>query len=475
MKIKELASKLKEVTQSNLTGELTPTEIVKELNKYVIGQESAKKSVAIALRNRSRRKCVSPEMQKEISPKNILMIGNTGVGKTEIARRLADLVNAPFVKVEATKFTEVGYVGRDVESIIRDLLNITISHEKSRVLKTVQEQAHKEANQKILNSLLPLPSRSKDESFSVTLNMSKPDEEQKPSGDNNKTREKFIEKLKKGELEDKMIEIEVKSVSPQVMDFSLNNEDMNPGNMIKNIIGSIGGGPKVKKKMKVAQAREVLKQQIADTLIDMDKVHQKALENTQNMGIVFIDEFDKIVSKGNSQQIDISRQGVQRDLLPLVEGSAVNTRHGVVHTNHILFIAAGAFHTSSVSDIIPELQGRFPIRVELNPLTEKDFLSILTEPKNSLIRQYQELMKTEGIILDFTESAVKEIAKICQLTNTKISDIGARRLSTIMEKLLEDILFQNYNNKKKIPIDDKFVQKRLNQILDDEDLSRYIL
>lgn len=500
-----------------LQDELSPEEIVRELDRYVIGQNDAKKAVAIALRNRSRRKRVPAEMQEEISPKNIMMIGNTGVGKTEIARRLANLVDAPFIKVEATKFTEIGYVGRDVESIIRDLLSAAIDKERAKSLKDVTERARNEANEEILNTLLPLPNTNPnrnepENSFSVSLNVQSPNpattgevdrsasagssndannaNREKPD---NRTREKLAAKLAKGELDDKLIEIEIKSPTGggglggivgggkggefPFIGFG-NPADMggeNPGNMIKNILGSLGGGAKQKKKLPIKEAREVLERQIAETMIDMEKIQQAALHHTENMGIVFIDEIDKIVSKGNSDQIQVSRQGVQRDLLPLVEGCTVNTKYGMVHTHHILFIAAGAFHTATVSDIIPELQGRFPIRVELNPLTEKDFINILEEPRNSLIKQYQELLKTEGVILDFKKDAIKAIARICRQTNEKVADIGARRLSTIMEKLLADILYKDYQKKSKLSIDAKFVEQELGDIMKSEDLRRYIL
>lgn len=472
------------------TLKLTPSQIVEALDKYVVGRAEAKKAIAIALRNRYRRRLVKDELKNEISPKNILMIGSTGVGKTELSRRIAKITQVPFLKVEATKFTEVGYVGRDVESIVRDLVEIAISEEKKIMLSSVEEEAKQKAEEKILDILLPIettedsnensgiPDFGPMSGMSQTSNL----EQRQLSEKEKNVREMFRKKLKSGELEERLIEIEisVKSsmpISPIEIGFAPMNESQMDklGGLFKNIMQSVS--PKNKRKVKIKIARKILSSEIAESMIDLEKVITKAIYKTENMGIVFIDEIDKVVSKGSSQGIDVSREGVQRDILPLVEGSSVNTKYGVVKTDHILFIAAGAFHISSPADIIPELQGRFPIRVELEPLNVKDLERILTEPKNALMRQYHALLKTEGVELVLKKDAQSEIAEIAHHVNSTTDNIGARRLATIMEKLLEDILFESTSGKteKKIVIDKAFVKDKLENIVKDKDLSRFIL
>ena len=472
------------------TLKLTPSQIVEALDKYVVGRAEAKKAIAIALRNRYRRRLVKDELKNEISPKNILMIGSTGVGKTELSRRIAKITQVPFLKVEATKFTEVGYVGRDVESIVRDLVEIAISEEKKIMLSSVEEEAKQKAEEKILDILLPIettedsnensgiPDFGPMSGMSQTSNL----EQRQLSEKEKNVREMFRKKLKSGELEERLIEIEisVKSsmpISPIEIGFAPMNESQMDklGGLFKNIMQSVS--PKNKRKVKIKIARKILSSEIAESMIDLEKVITKAIYKTENMGIVFIDEIDKVVSKGSSQGIDVSREGVQRDILPLVEGSSVNTKYGVVKTDHILFIAAGAFHISSPADIIPELQGRFPIRVELEPLNVEDLERILTEPKNALMRQYHALLKTEGVELVLKKDAQSEIAEIAHHVNSTTDNIGARRLATIMEKLLEDILFESTSGKteKKIVIDKAFVKDKLENIVKDKDLSRFIL
>ncbi len=451
--------------------ELKPVEIVKELNKYVIGQEKAKKSVAIALRNRWRRKQVDKELRDEIAPKNIIMIGATGVGKTEIARRLANLTASPFFKVEASKFTEIGYVGRDVESMIRDLTSITVRKIQNDKREEVQKEAEKIAEEKILDILLPKP-KIKKSVDTVELSNTNYDN----------SREKLRKKLINGELDDRYIDINIapKNQTPMVEVFSnVGLEDMGI-NMQEMFSALQPKSSKKQKKTKIKDAKKIIKNEEAENLIDMDKVVKEAIRRVEQSGIVFIDEIDKIAVKnggssgGNSP--NVSREGVQRDLLPIIEGSSVPSRYGSIKTDHILFIASGAFHLSSPSDLIPELQGRFPIRVELSSLGFKDFVEILTKPKNALILQYIALLKTDGIDLSFEKPAIEEIAKIAEEVNTKTENIGARRLHTIMECLLEDILFEAPDlSKKKIKITKKFVQDKLKDIKDDEDLSRYIL
>ncbi len=443
--------------------ELTPRQIVEELDKYIIGQKDAKKAVAIALRNRWRRQQLSDEIKEEISPKNIMMIGPTGVGKTEIARRLAKLANSPFVKVEASKFTEVGYVGRDVESMIRDLVKIAVNMVKEEYAKNVRQRAEEIAEERIVDLLLPpIPKFSQN-----------PEEEKEFKS---KTREKIKEMFKKGKFDDKFVEIEMKDRGGPVIEVfsAVGLEDMDLN--FKDIFQNLMPGKRKRKKMKVKDAYKYLVEEEVEKLIDMEKVQEEAKKRAEQNGIIFIDEIDKIASKGSSSGPDVSREGVQRDLLPIIEGSTVNTRYGMVKTDHILFIAAGAFHIAKPSDLIPELQGRFPIRVELDSLTKEDFVKILTEPKNALIKQYKELLKTEGIELEFTEDGIKAIAEIAFKVNETTENIGARRLHTVMEKLLEDISFEAPDmTEKHVKIDKNYVFEKLKDIYEDEDLTRYIL
>lgn len=442
---------------------LTPKKIVTELNKYIIGQDKAKRSVAIALRNRWRRTMLSPELKDEVLPKNILMIGPTGVGKTEIARRLAKLANAPFLKIEASKFTEVGYVGRDVESMIRDLTEISISMVKAEHMEKVQEKARNSAEERILDLLLP---------YSKTQKASSDVEEREKMND---TREKMRAQLKAGKLDNRYVEIEVKEkVMPfgVISNVALEEIEMN----IKDMLGGFLPEKTKKKKLKVSEAIHFLTNEEANKLIDLEKINKEAIERVEQTGIVFIDEIDKIASKGHSHGPDVSREGVQRDLLPIVEGSTVNTKHGAVKTDHILFISAGAFHIAKPSDLIPELQGRFPIRVELEPLGKEDFKRILTEPHNALIKQYIGLLETENVKLDFTEDSIDEIAGIAAIVNDKTENIGARRLHTIMEKILEEVSFNACDmSGVTVKINRSYVIEKLNDIVKDEDLSRYIL
>src|SRR5580700_8905668 len=441
--------------ETPLLDELTPREIVQELDKYVIGQAEAKRAVAIALRNRIRRQKLEPELADEVMPKNILMIGPTGVGKTEIARRLAKLANSPFLKVEASKFTEVGYVGRDVESIVRDLVDISIDMVREERLDEVADRAELQAEEKLLDLLMqPQPEN---------------------TDSNEKSREKLRERLRDGKLDERMVEIDVKDRAPTFeIAASQGIEEM--GINIKEMLPGLFGQRTRKRRMRVAEALEYLIQEEEQRLIDMEQVTRIALERVETSGIVFLDEIDKIAGREAGHGPDVSREGVQRDILPIVEGTTVNTRYGFVRTDHILFIAAGAFHVSKPSDLIPELQGRFPIRVELDSLTVSDFVRILTEPKNALIKQYQALLDTEGIKLSFTEDAIQEIAAFATRVNESMENIGARRLHTILEKLLEEVSFDGPDLKKKtVKVDAVYVRKQLAEIVKDQDLSRYIL
>ncbi|MEQ1886449.1 MAG: ATP-dependent protease ATPase subunit HslU [Bryobacteraceae bacterium] len=439
--------------------ELTPREIVRELDKYVIGQADAKRAVAIALRNRIRRQKLDPEMADEVMPKNILMIGPTGVGKTELARRLAKLANSPFLKVEASKFTEVGYVGRDVESMIRDLVEISIDMVREERLNEVGERAERNAEEKLLDLLMPPPAGAEAEA----------------SESAERTREKLRERLRNGKLDDRTVEVDVKERGPSFEVTTMGgNEEMDIN--LKDVLPGLFGGRTKKRKMRVQEALDYLIQEEEQKLVDMDSVTRTAIERLERSGIVFLDEVDKIAGREGGHGPDVSREGVQRDILPIVEGTTVNTRYGFVRTDHILFIAAGAFHVSKPSDLIPELQGRFPIRVELKSLTEDDFIRILKEPKNALIKQYQALLETEGIKLVFTEDALREIAGFAAQVNQTTENIGARRLHTILEKLLEDVSFDGPDLKKKsVKVDAAYVRKQLHDIVKDQDLSRYIL
>jgi ATP-dependent HslUV protease ATP-binding subunit HslU len=443
---------------------LTPKKIVEELDNFIIGQEKAKKAVAIALRNRWRRQRLAPELKDEVLPKNIIMIGPTGVGKTEIARRLSKLANAPFEKVEASKFTEVGYVGRDVESMIRDLTEISIRMVKSEHMENVQEKAKHLAEERLLDLLLPQPR---------VLRGTGGEEEEREK--HKETRERLKAQLKEGKLDSRYIDIEVKEKMIPfgvVSNVGLEELEIN----LKEMLGNFLPEKPKRKKVKVPEAFNILLQEEANKLIDKEKITKEAIERVEQAGIIFIDEIDKIASRGQAYGPDVSREGVQRDLLPIVEGTTVTTKHGPVKTEHILFIAAGAFHMTKPSDLIPELQGRFPIRVELGALGKDEFVRILTEPYNALIKQYTALLFTEDVTIDFTEDAIKEIADIAVHVNEKTENIGARRLHTVLEKLLEDISFEAPEKKNgALTIDEGYVRDKLSEIVKDEDLSRYIL
>jgi len=435
--------------------ELTPREIVRELDKHVVGQAEAKRAVAIALRNRIRRQKLSPEMAEEVMPKNILMIGPTGVGKTELARRLAKLANSPFLKVEASKFTEVGYVGRDVESMIRDLVDIAIDMVREERLEEVADRAESNAEERLLDLLMP------------------PQPESSESAE--RTREKLRERLREGKLDDRIVELEVKERGA-TLELVTNAGIEEMGINLKDMLPNFFGQRSRKRKMRVNEAMDYLVQEEEQKLIDMDQVTRIALERVESSGIIFLDEMNKIAGRETGHGPDVSREGVQRDILPIVEGTTVNTRHGFVRTDHILFIAAGAFHVSKPSDMIPELQGRFPIRVELKSLSVEDFIRILKEPKNALTKQYEALLETEGIKLVLTDDSLEEIARFAAQVNQSAENIGARRLHTIMEKVLEEISFAGPDLKKKtVKVDAAYVRKHLADIVKDQDLSRYIL
>jgi ATP-dependent HslUV protease ATP-binding subunit HslU len=441
--------------ETPLLDELTPREIVRELDKYVVGQADAKRAIAVALRNRIRRQKLPPEVAEEIMPKNILMIGSTGVGKTELARRLAKLSNSPFLKVEASRFTEVGYVGRDVESMVRDLVEFAIDMVREERMDEVSDKAEQQAEERLLEILLPAT----------------------PEGGESETRsrEKLRERLRAGKLDERMVELEVKERGPKI-EFMTNINPEEMGMNFAEMLPSLFGNRSRKRRMRVDEALEYLTQEEEEKLIDMDQVTREAIERAERSGIIFLDEIDKIAGRESGSGPDVSREGVQRDILPIVEGTTVNTRYGFIRTDHILFVAAGAFHVSKPSDLIPELQGRFPIRVELKSLTREDFIRILNEPKNALIKQYTLLLETEGIKLSFTKDALEEIAAISTRLNETLENIGARRLHTVLEKLLEEISFEGPDlRKKNVTIDASMVRKQLESIVRDEDLSKFIL
>jgi len=444
--------------------ELTPREIVAELDKYIIGQKAAKKAVAIALRNRYRRRRLPPDLADEIAPKNILMIGPTGVGKTEISRRLAKLTSSPFLKIEASKFTEVGYVGRDVESMIRDLVRISVDMVKQEKVAEIVEKARASAEEKLLDILLPPPKRRDDAS------------EEEDETRFHDTREKLRVQLRAGLLDDRQVEIEVKEKTTPPVEVVSNAGIEEIGFQIQELLPGFLGGRTKRRRMKVKEAREIILEEEEKRLVDMDQVSRLAVERVEQSGIIFLDEVDKIAGRESGRGPDVSREGVQRDLLPIIEGTTVNTRFGLVRTDHILFIGAGAFHVSKPSDLIPELQGRFPIRVELTPLNKEDFVRILTEPENALIRQYEALMGTEGVRVAFTPDAVDEIADIAEKVNADDENIGARRLHTVVEKVMEDISFAAPDiAEKSLRIDRDYVRDHLKDILVSQDLRRFIL
>ncbi len=453
---------------------LTPKQIVEELDKYVVGQKEAKKAVAIALRNRWRRQRLPEDMREEVVPKNIIMIGPTGVGKTEIARRLAKLVRAPFIKVEATKFTEVGYVGRDVESIIRDLVEIAVNMVKEEKIAEVEERARELAYDRLAEIMVPEPqqTQSVQSLFDVFLPQKPQTDVERESSRLKDERNRVKKLLKEGKLDDETVEIPVTVEGPKVNVIGLGGDMQN----IQEMLSSLLPKPKKLRKMKVKEALRYLTQEEAQKLIDMDEVIREAIDRAENQGIIFIDEIDKVAARSGARGPDVSREGVQRDLLPIVEGCKVSTRYGLVRTDHMLFIAAGAFHIAKPSDLLPELQGRFPIRVELKPLTKEDFVRILTEPKNALTKQYKALLAAEGVDIEFTPDGIEEIARIAEEANTKAENIGARRLHTVLERLLEDLSFNAPEMKgQKVVIDREYVRKRLEGIIKDEDLTRYIL
>jgi ATP-dependent HslUV protease ATP-binding subunit HslU len=459
--------------------EMTPRQIVAELDKHVVGQKNAKRAVAVALRNRIRRQKLAPEMAVDVMPKNIIMIGSTGIGKTEIARRLARMSNSPFLKVEASKFTEVGYVGRDVESMIRDLTEIAVDMTRQEKIEEISEKAELNVEERILDMLLPPPRSSAGfydfDSTTTEDAISEPDRDNRDE-QFQRTREKLRTQLRSGKLDNRLIEIDVREKSFPVIELAGPQGVEEMGINMKDMLGNLFQGRSKRRKMRVDEAIEYLMQEEEERLIDMDQVARSAIERIESSGIIFLDEIDKIAGRESGHGPDVSREGVQRDILPIVEGTTVNTRYGMVRTDHILFIAAGAFHVAKPSDLIPELQGRFPIRVELETLTIEDFKRILTEPKNALIKQYQAMMETEGVTIEFTDDAIDAIAHFAARVNEQTENIGARRLQTIMEKLLEEISFEGPDLEPKMQrVDSKYVDNMLSETVKDQDLSRYIL
>lgn len=473
-----------EVDEDVRLDEMTPRQIVAELDKHVVGQRNAKRAVAIALRNRIRRQKLAPEMAVDVMPKNMIMIGSTGVGKTEIARRLARMSNSPFLKVEASKFTEVGYVGRDVESMIRDLTEIAVDMTRQERIDEVAEKAELNVEERVLDILLPQPRTS---SSFYDFDATADDEGNSQPGDSavssssrdeqfQRTREKLRTQLRSGKLDNRMVEIEIREKSFPVIELAGPQGVEEMGINMKDMLGNLFQGRTKQRKMRVDEAMEYLMQEEEERLIDMDQVARAAIERVESSGIIFLDEIDKIAGRESGHGPDVSREGVQRDILPIVEGTTVNSRYGMVRTDHILFIAAGAFHVAKPSDLIPELQGRFPIRVELESLTVEDFKRILTEPKNALIKQYQAMMATEDVVIEFTEDAIDSIAHFAARVNEHTENIGARRLQTIMEKLLEEISFEGPDLEPKSQrIDARYVEAMLSETVKDQDLSRYIL
>ncbi len=469
-----LSGETKKESDSPKLDDLTPRQIVEELDKYVVGQGKAKRAVSIALRNRIRRQKLPPEIARDVLPKNILMIGSTGVGKTEIARRLARLANSPFIKIEASKFTEVGYVGRDVESMVRELTDIAVDMLKQKSFEDVRERAEKNVEEDILDALLPSSNNYTDD-FESDNKIDVIDEQPKPNL--KRTREKLRTQLQNGELEDRVIEIEAQDRSGRTLDFVGGQGMDDMGVNLGEIFGNLFPSKTVRRRMKISDAKSFMLRDEQESLVDMEQITREAIHVTESSGIIFLDELDKIAgSEGRSGGADVSREGVQRDLLPIVEGTTVNTRYGMVSTDHILFVAAGAFHVSKPSDLIPELQGRFPIRVELESLTLNDFKQILIQPKNSLIKQYKALLNTEGITLKFTEDAITKLAEMTEEINRNTEDIGARRLHTLVETLLEEISFLGSEIEEKVQIiDAEYVSLKLESLVEDQNLRQYIL
>ena len=469
-----------EVAEEKRLDEMTPRQIVAELDKHVVGQKQAKRAVAIALRNRVRRQKLEPDMAADVMPKNIIMIGSTGVGKTEIARRLARLSNSPFIKVEASKFTEVGYVGRDVESMVRDLVEVAIDLIRNEKIAEIEEKAARNVEEQLLDLLLPPPASASH--FDYDAEFAEDEAESKtpvaaPDPDNfQRTREKLRQQLQAGQLDRRLVEIEVHERNFPTIEIAGPQGVEEMGLNMRDMLGNLFQGRSKKRKMRIDEAREYLMQEEEERLVDMDQVSRAALERVESSGIIFLDEIDKIAGREGGGGPDVSREGVQRDLLPIVEGTTVNSRYGMVRTDHILFIAAGAFHVSKPSDLIPELQGRFPIRVELESLTLDDLKRILTEPKNALLKQYEALLATEGITLEFTPDAIEAIAELAAEVNSRTQNIGARRLHTVVERLLDEISFEGSDLElKQQTLDAAYVKRTLNDTVKDENLSRYIL